>query len=112
MSGDQSDQNVVSAGTVIFWLLWVAALVLLPLYGFTLAFDVNVMREGNLGSQISPVIGIAVFIAQIIVMVKSFKQKKQDLPLSKPYLTLLGGTIIIALMWVGGCSIMGPWSMH
>ncbi len=112
MSDNQPDQTEVSGATVFFWLLWILALALFPFYGFTFFFEASVVKEGNLGSQISPIIGAAVFVAQIIVMVKSFNQKKQNLPLSKPYLTLLGGSIIIGLIWAGGCSIMGPWSLH
>jgi hypothetical protein len=66
------------------------------------------IKSDNIGSNISPIIGAAVFIAQITVMVISFKQMKKKLPLSKPYLTLLGGTIIIGFIWAGGCMIMGP----
>ena len=113
---NNEDQNKetkgLDAATFFFWLLWILGLVLFPFYGFTFLFETGVVKEGNLGSQISPFIGAGVFIAQIVVMVKSFQQKKQNLPLSKSYLTLLGGSIVIGLIWAGGCSIMGPWNLH
>ncbi|MCF6190678.1 MAG: hypothetical protein L3J51_09370 [Cocleimonas sp.] len=108
MTDNQEDQTETSGGEIFFWILWVLAFVIFPLYGFTFLFEINVMKSDDIGSQIAPIIGAAVFIAQIAVMVISFKQMKKKLPLSKPYLTLLGGTIIIGFIWVGGCVIMGP----
>jgi hypothetical protein len=107
-----TDNTKKSGGEIIFWILWVGAFVIFPFYAFTFLFEVGAAREGDLGSQIAPVIGAAVFIAQVWVMVTSFKQIKRKLPLSKPYLTLLGGTIIIGFIWAGGCVITGPISLH
>lgn len=106
------DQTEKSIGTIFFWILWVLAFVLFPFYLFTLLFEVEAIKEGNFGSQIAPIIGAGVLVAQVAVMIISFKQKKQKLPLSKPYLTLLGGTIIIGFIWAGGCAIMGPINLH
>ena len=112
MSDNQQDQTETSVGKILFWLLWVLALVLFPFYGFTFFFEVGAVKSNNIGSQISPIIGAVVFIAQIAVMVISFKQMNTELPISKPYLTLLGGTIIILFIWFGGCVIMGPMHFH
>jgi uncharacterized membrane protein YhaH (DUF805 family) len=111
---EERDQATEGAdgGTVFFWILWVLGLVLLPFYAFTFFFEAGVVKEGNLGSQISPIVGLVVLLSQLAITVISFKQIRQKLPLSKPYLTLLGGSIIIGLVWAGGCSIMGPWSLH
>ncbi len=119
MSENEQQPNEEPAETstwsVIFWILWMLGLLLFPFYIFTLFFEVNVVKEGNVLSHISPLIGVAVLIAQAVVMIFSFKQMKQmkqKLPLSKPYLTLLGGSIIIGFIWAGGCAMMGPWSLH
>lgn len=111
---NNEDQATAGAdgGRIFFWMLWVLGLVLLPFYAFTFAFEVDAVKEGNLGSQISPVVGLVVLLSQLAIAVISFKQMKQKLPLSKPYLTLFGGSIIIGLVWASGCSIMGPWNMH
>ena len=111
MTNNERSQEKQSAGSIIFWILWVLAFVIFPFYAFTFAFEVDAIKEGNFESQLSPFIGAAVFIAQIIIMVISFKQKKRGLPLSKPYLTLLGGTILIGFIWAGGCAIMGPFRL-
>ena len=97
-----------------FWLLWVLVLILLPFYGFTFLFEVDTIKASNIASKISPIIGFAVFFAQLATSIISFKQRrsKTPLPSSKPYLTLLGSTIIIGLIWVGGCSMMGPLNLH
>ena len=100
------------SGTYFFWLLWILALALLPFYGLTFFFEAGVMKDDNLGSKISPVIGLLVLFAQLAITIISYRQKRSDAPLSRPYLTLLGGTIIIGLVWAGGCSIMGPWNLH
>ena len=112
MTDNQQKQTETSGGEIFFWILWVLAFVLFPLYGFTLFFEFNVIKAGDIGSYFSPVVGVLVLVAQIAVQVMSFKQMKQKLPLSKSYLTLLGGTIIIIFVWAGGCAIMGPWSLH
>lgn len=108
MTDNQQEQTETSGGEIFFWILWVLAFVIFPLYGFTFLFEIDAIKSDDIGSQIAPIIGAAVFIAQIAVIVISFKQMKKKLPLSKPYLTLLGGTIIIGFIWAGGCAIMGP----
>ena len=112
MTDNQQDQTETSGGEIFFWILWVLAFVIFPFYALTLFFEVAAVRSDDIGSQIAPIIGAAVFIAQIAVMVISFKQIKKKSPLSKPYLTLLGGTIIIGFIWAGGCMIMGPIYLH
>jgi len=112
MTDNQHDQTETSVGEIFFWILWVLAFVLFPFYGFTFLFEIDAIKSDDIGSQIAPIIGAAVFIAQIVVMVISFKQIKKKLPLSKSYLTLLGGTIIVGFIWAGGCAIMGPIYLH
>ena len=111
MPNNQQEKTGPNGGKVFFWFLWVLALVLFPFYAFTFLFEADVVKSNDIGSQISPIIGMAVLIAQGLIMVISFKQMKRNSPLSKPYLTLLGGTIIIGFIWAGGCSIMGPFRM-
>jgi len=94
---------------ITFWLLWGILLILIPLYIFTFLFEIDAVKAVKIGSIISPVIGALVLIAQIIVVVRSFKQARQDISISEPYLTLIGGSILIAFIWAGGCAIMGPY---
>ncbi len=92
----------------IFWFFWVLLMVLIPFYLFTFLIEMDAVKAEKIGSIISPIIGGLVIIAQIFVFVKSFKQAKQKLPLSTSFLTLLGGSILIAFIWAGGCAMMGP----
>ena len=108
MTDNQEDKAETSGGEIFFWILWVLAFVIFPFYWVTFLFEMDGIKSDDIGSQISPIIGAAVFIAQIAVMVISFKQMKKKLPLSRAYLTLLGGTIIVGFIWVGGCAVMGP----
>jgi len=112
MPDNHQDQTETSVAEIFFWILWVLAFVLFPLYGFTFLFELEGIKKDGNGNQIAPIIGVAVFIAQIAVMVISSRQMGQEQPLSKPYLTLLGGTIIIGFIWAGGCMIMGPIYLH
>jgi hypothetical protein len=84
-------------------------LILFPLYLFTLSLEIGAVRLETIGSVISPVIGGLVLIAQLIIQLKSFKQARQAMPLSEPFLTLIGGSILIGFIWAGGCAIMGPY---
>ena len=115
MSENEQQPNEEPAETstwsVIFWILWMLGLLLFPIYGFTLFFEFGVVKEGNTLSYFSPVVGVVVLIAQTVVMFFSFMQMKLKLPLSGPYLTLLGGSIIIGFIWAGGCAMMGPYSL-
>jgi len=97
---------------IVFWIFWVLLMVVMPFYLFTFLFAIGAVEAEKIGSIIPPVIGGLVIIAQIFVFVKSLKQAKQKLPLSTPFLTLLGGTILVALIWAGGCVIMGPCSLY
>ncbi len=97
---------------IIFWILWALLMVTLPFYLFTFLFSIGAVEAENIRSIIPPVIGGLVIIAQIFVFVKSLKQAKQKLPLSTPFLTLLVGTILVALVWAGGCVIMGSCSFY
>ena len=94
---------------LIFWVLWGVLLIFIPVYIFTFLFEIDAVKAEEIGSIISPVIGALVLIAQIIVVVRSFKQARQDISISEAYLTLLGGSIVIAFIWAGGCAIMGPY---
>lgn len=94
--------------TSIFWLLWGISLPLILFYSFTTLIEVGSVRSGNILSYLSPIIGVVVVFAQLAVAIYSYKQANQVLLPSKPYLTLVGGTIIVGLLWIGGCASMGP----
>jgi uncharacterized membrane protein YhaH (DUF805 family) len=98
----------ISFSQIIFWILWSILLLVIPIYGFTFLFELEAVRSGNALSYLSPVIGVAVFLAQLLVIVRSFQQGKKVILISKAYLTLLGGTVIIGLIWAGDCASMGP----
>ena len=102
-----SNKNIFTV--IIFWIVWVFLLTLIPLYLFTFLIEIDAVNAIKIGSILSPVIGALVLIAQIIVFVRSFKQVRQDLPISMSYLTLIGGSILIVFIWAGGCAIMGPY---
>jgi len=108
---NQSKQELNKFGHVIFWLLWTLSFVIFPFYLFTFLFEIDKVKPGITSSYFSPVIGALVLILQITIVVISFQQMKQGITLSKPYLTLLGGTILVGFIWAGGCSIMGPWHL-
>ncbi len=110
-SYENSNETNSKFSRVIFWLLWGVLLLIVPVYGFTLLVEVSAVNSGNILSYISPIIGLLVLIAQITVFVLSYKQMKQGLPLSKPYLTFIGGSIVIGFVWAGGCAMMGPWRL-
>ena len=94
---------------IAFWIVWTILLLTVPFYIFTMWFEGAVVKHGQILTYLSPAVGFLVFIAQIAVFVMSYKQMKQDLPLSKPFLTLLGGSILLAFIWAGGCIIMGDY---
>jgi hypothetical protein len=94
---------------IIFWILWVLLLVLIPLYLFTFSFEISAVKLEKIGSILSPIIGGLVLIAQFLVIIRSFKQARGNLPISEAFLTLLGGSILIGFFWQGGCAIMGPY---
>jgi len=96
MLGKSQDQFQNKEGNIIFWILWVLAFVLFPLYAFTLIFDLNTIKEN---SQIVVMIGVAVLVAQIAILIISLKQMKRKLGLYKPYFTLLCGTSVVGLVW-------------
>lgn len=95
-------------GRIIFWILWAYILLIIPFYISTLVVEFSVAEPKDMLTLLSPVVGFLVIIAQITLFTVSYKQMKKKLPLSKAYLTLLGGTIIIASIWLGGCAMMGP----
>jgi hypothetical protein len=103
--------NKTSALVIFFWLFWGILLLLIPIYGFTLVFELDKVKAGHTLSFLSPVVGLLVFFAQIFIFILSFKQMKNTHAVSRAYLILLGGTIIVGLIWAGGCSIMGPWRL-
>lgn len=103
-----SKSKSITFSQIIFWLLWGILLLIIPIYGFTFLFELEAARSNNALSYLSPIIGVVVFFAQLLVLVRSFQQGKKAMPLSKAYLTLLGGTVIVALIWAGGCASMGP----
>lgn len=105
---NQAKQEVNELGHALFWLLWTVALLIIPIYFFTFAFEVEAVKNNNTFSYFSPIIGFIVLILQITLSVISYKQMKQKISLSRPFLTLLGGTILIGFVWFGGCSMMGP----
>lgn len=96
-------------GRIIFWIVWVLLLVLIPVYLFTFSIEISAVKPGKMGSMFSPVVGGLVLIVQAIIFINSYQQARQNLPLSKLYLTLLGGSILIGFIWAGGCAIMGPY---
>jgi hypothetical protein len=93
---------------VAFWLVWGALLFLVPFYAFTFFFEVDSAKSGNIPSIISPIMGGLVVIAELFVLVYSVIIYKFGVPLSKLYLVLLGGSALIAFVWLGGCLMMGP----
>ncbi len=104
-------EDKTSFSQVAFWLLWAILLLIIPLYGFTLLFELGAVKQGLTFSYLSPVVGLFVFVAQIFLFIKSYRQMKQREPLSRAFLTLLGGTILVALIWAGGCTMMGPFRL-
>ncbi len=104
---DSNSEHSITFAKVIFWLLWIAALLIIPLYGFFLVVELSTIKATHSLSYLSPVIGVAALIAQIVISTRSFQQAKQVNLLSKAYLTLLGGTLIVALISAGGCASMG-----
>lgn len=105
----EADNNQYSnLASVIFWLVWIAALLLLPFYAFTFLFEVGSVTPSKQSSMFSPVIGGIVFIVQIAILVFAVKAYQQRQPLSKLYLILLGASVLNMFVWAGGCALMGP----
>ena len=104
---NQAEQQPSKFPQILFWLLWIALLIIIPFYGFTLLFELSAVHANDTLSYLSPVIGVSVFIAQVTVIIRSFLQARGGILLSKAYLTLLGGSLIIGLIWAGGCATMG-----
>ena len=62
---------------ILFWLLWIISLLIIPIYGFTLLFKLSAVKSDNPLSYLSPVIGVIVFIAQSLILARSFQQARQ-----------------------------------
>lgn len=107
---DTPEQNIKdndNVGYIFFWIFWAILLLLLPFYAFTAWIEINLAKPNNVNSQLSGIIGVFVLIAQIVVFAVSFKAARQK-QLARASLWLFGASIITAMVWVGGCALMGP----
>lgn len=95
-----------------FWLVWGLLLLVIPFYGFTFLVELDVVKPERFKTIMSPVIGGVVLITQIAILVYAFKMFKRREALSKMFLLLLGGSVVLGFVWAGGCAIMGPISFH
>ena len=108
MNTEADNNQYTNLASVIFWLVWIAALLFLPFYGFTFLFEVGSVTPSKQSSMFSPIIGGVVFILQIVIMIFAVKAYQSRQPLSKLYLILLGGSVLNLFVWAGGCALMGP----
>ena len=77
-----------------FWYFFLCAPLLL--YGFFFIGGLNPPNE-------FVIIGLLGLIPQIFILIKSYKQAHSSIPLSKAYLTLIGGSLLLLFIWSGGC---------
>lgn len=91
---------------VFFWMAWIFGLVLIATYVILFLFEVSTLfRDARLGLFIAIMIGLGVLVAQVYLVIESLRLFKRREVLSKILLSLIGGSILLAFVWTGGCFV-------